>query len=58
MATISRGRIFICYRRQDTRHLAGRMRDSLTAHFGEDDVFMDVDAIEPGVDFTSEPRTH
>jgi hypothetical protein len=56
MATISRGRIFISYRRQDTRHIAGRIYDSLAAHFGEDDIFMDVDAIEPGVDFASEIR--
>jgi WD40 repeat protein len=54
MATISRGRIFICYRRRDTRDLAGRIGDSLIAHFGEDDIFMDVDAIEPGLDFASE----
>jgi hypothetical protein len=54
VATISRGRIFICYRRQDTRHLAGRIYDSLIANFGDDDIFMDVDAIEPGVDFANE----
>lgn len=54
MATISRGRIFICYRRRDTRDLAGRICDSLIAHFGEDDIFMDVDAIEPGLDFANE----
>jgi WD40 repeat protein len=54
MVTISRGRIFICYRRRDTRDLAGRISDSLITHFGEDDIFMDVDAIEPGLDFASE----
>jgi WD40 repeat protein len=54
MVIISRGRIFICYRRRDTRDLAGRLGDSLVAHFGEDDIFMDVDAIEPGLDFANE----
>src|SRR5215211_6655907 len=54
MATISRGRIFICYRRRDARDLAGRIYDSLVTQFGEDDIFMDVDAIEPGLDFVQE----
>jgi TIR domain len=54
MVTISRGRIFISYRRRDARDLAGRISDSLITHFGEDDIFMDIDAIEPGLDFASE----
>jgi class 3 adenylate cyclase len=45
------GGIFISYRRQETSHLAGRLYDRLADHFGEDQVFMDVDTIEPGVDF-------
>jgi hypothetical protein len=42
----------ICYRRQETSHLAGRLYDRLADRFGEDRVFMDVDSIEPGLDFS------
>ena len=45
-------RIFINYRREDTSGHAGRLYDALTAHFGEDCVFMDIDTIRPGRDFT------
>jgi hypothetical protein len=44
-------RIFVSYRREDTRHIAGRLFDRLAERFGETNVFMDVDSIEPGVDF-------
>ena len=47
-----RGRIFISYRRQETGDLAGRLYDRLEDRFGEARVFMDVDTIELGVDFT------
>jgi hypothetical protein len=47
------GSIFVSYRRDDTRHLAGRLYDRLADRFGSDHIFMDVDSIEPGVDFTS-----
>ena len=43
--------IFICYRRDDAPGYAGRLYDRLVAHFGADRVFMDVQGIEPGVDF-------
>jgi hypothetical protein len=43
--------VFISYRRQDTPHLAGRLYDRLREHFGQERVFMDVDSIEPGLDF-------
>lgn len=43
--------IFISYRRQDEPNFAGRLYDRLVARFGRDDVFMDVDTIELGVDF-------
>ena len=46
-------RIFISYRREDAPGHAGRLYDRLTAHFGEDQVFMDIDTIEPGEDFVS-----
>ncbi|HEX5679371.1 MAG TPA: PASTA domain-containing protein, partial [Desulfobacterales bacterium] len=43
--------IFISYRREDTAGHAGRIFDRLRETFGRDKVFMDVTAIEPGVDF-------
>ena len=45
------GRIFLSYRREDTRHLVGRVGDRLMDHFGDERVFVDVDTIEPGQDF-------
>jgi hypothetical protein len=47
-----RGRVFLSYRRDDTRHIAGRIADRLAVRIGAHQVFMDVDTIEPGVDFT------
>jgi DNA polymerase len=44
-------RIFINYRRQDTEGYVGRLYDHLLKHFDHDDIFMDVDSIQPGVDF-------
>jgi WD40 repeat protein len=44
-------KIFISYRRQDTKAIAGRIFDRLEAKFGRDAVFMDIDSIPPGVDF-------
>jgi hypothetical protein len=46
-------RIFVSYRRADTGGHAGRLYDALAARFGRDNVFMDIDTIELGVDFTS-----
>jgi uncharacterized membrane protein YhaH (DUF805 family) len=45
------GRIFISYRRGDDQSAAGRLYDRLLQHFDREQLFMDVDAIEPGVDF-------
>jgi hypothetical protein len=44
-------RIFISYRRDDSPAYAGRLFDQLSARFGPSQVFMDVDTLEPGVDF-------
>lgn len=44
-------RIFISYRRNDSAGHAGRLYDRLRAHFGADQVFMDVTGIEAGTDF-------
>jgi hypothetical protein len=43
--------IVLNYRREDTSAHAGRLYDDLADQFGGDQVFMDIDAIEPGVDF-------
>lgn len=43
--------IFISYRRDDAEGQAGRLFDDLIKQFGEDAVFIDVTAIEPGRDF-------
>ena len=45
------GRIFISYRRQETAWPAGRLDDVLVEHFPAEQVFKDVDSIEPGEDF-------
>ena len=44
-------RIFVSYRRGDSRGDAGRLTDKLKSHFGEKQIFRDVEAIEAGVDF-------
>jgi hypothetical protein len=46
------GGIFISYRRQDAPGYAGRLYDSLAAHYGDQRIFMDIGAIQPGQDFT------
>ena len=43
--------IFISYRREESAGHAGRVYDHLRERFGRDRVFMDVAAIEPGLDF-------
>ena len=43
--------IFISYRRDDSEGQAGRLYDDLSRTFGNSSVFMDVAAIEPGLDF-------
>ncbi|NMO16930.1 hypothetical protein HPC49_23430 [Pyxidicoccus fallax] len=45
------GRIFVSYRREDCAGEAGRLHDHLGNHFGPEQVFRDIDAIEIGVDF-------
>ncbi|MGH8917889.1 MAG: TIR domain-containing protein [Actinomycetes bacterium] len=45
--------VFLSYRREDTRHLAGRLADRLTEWLGPQQVFMDVDTIDPGADFAT-----
>ena len=38
-------RIFLSYRREDSSAWAGRLRDALSARFGEDNIFQDVVAV-------------
>ncbi len=45
-----RPRVFLSYRRADTRHAAGRAADRLADRY---ELFMDIDTIPPGVDFTA-----
>lgn len=54
MTVAEGGGIFVSYRRQESSHLAGRLADRLADRFGESQVFIDVDTIEPGVDFAEE----
>jgi hypothetical protein len=51
MSEIDSGGIFVSYRRQDTRHVAGRLFDRLAERFGRSHVFMGIVSIEPGLDF-------
>ena len=48
-----RVRVFLSYRRADTQHVAGRAGDKLGELF---ELFMDIDTIPPGVDFTDYVR--
>ena len=45
-------KVFICYRRDDSAGHAGRVQDRLEREFGRDLLFMDVDAIPLGVNFS------
>jgi len=44
-------KIFVSYRREDSRGDAGRLTDKLKAHFGDKQIFRDIEAIDPGLDF-------
>ena len=43
--------IFISYRRGDAKHAAGRLVDRLSRTFNRDQLFFDIDNIDPGLDF-------
>jgi TIR domain len=45
-------KVFISYRRDDSAGYAGRVRDRLERELGRDLLFMDVDAIPLGTNFT------
>ncbi len=44
--------IFISYRRHDSAGEAGRLVDSLKQYFKEEEIFIDIDTIQPGLDFS------
>jgi hypothetical protein len=46
------GGIFISYRREDSSGWTGRLAERLKARLGEKSIFMDLDGIELGIDFT------
>jgi hypothetical protein len=48
----SRTGVFISYRRDDKRDFARGLYERLARHLGEQQIFMDVDSIDLGVDFT------
>jgi ribose transport system substrate-binding protein len=45
------GQIFISYRREDSSAWAGRLSDRLKNRLPSNEIFMDVDTMDPGVDF-------
>ncbi|MGH3506723.1 MAG: toll/interleukin-1 receptor domain-containing protein, partial [Nocardioidaceae bacterium] len=47
-------KVFVNYRRRDTKHVAGRLRDVIAARYGSQSVFMDVDSIGAATDFVVE----
>jgi hypothetical protein len=46
--------IFINYRRDDAPGVAGRLGDRLAKNFAQRQIFMDVDAMKPGLDFVKQ----
>ncbi len=53
---MAKSQIFICYRRQDSEDIAGRLYERLARDFGPDGVFMDIDDIPLAVDFREHIR--
>ena len=45
--------IFISYRRDDSSGYAGRLFDRLVQRFGRERLFMDIENLEPGMDFVA-----
>jgi hypothetical protein len=50
--------IFINYRREDAPGVAGRLFDHLATKFSRQQLFMDVDAMKPGIDFVKQLDAH
>src|ERR1700693_4323311 len=49
--------IFINYRRDDAPGVAGRLFDYLALKYSRSGLFMDVDAMKPGIDFAQQLDT-
>jgi hypothetical protein len=45
------GKVFVNYRRNDSSASAGRLYDRLAARFPKNQIFIDVDNLDPGIDF-------
>jgi hypothetical protein len=45
--------IFLSYRRDDSSGYAGRLFDNLSERFSRERVFMDIETLEPGMDFVA-----
>lgn len=50
--------IFINYRRDDTPGVSGRLFDRLAVKYPRGDLFIDVDAMKPGLDFVKQLDDH
>jgi hypothetical protein len=50
-------KIILSYRRADSDAIAGRIRDKLASHYGDNSVFMDIDSIPFGFDFREHVKT-
>src|ERR1043166_645452 len=50
-------KIILSYRRSDSDAIAGRIRDKLVSHYGDETVFMDIDSIPFGLDFREHVKT-
>jgi|GEM_PF-845646 len=48
---MEKGKIFISYRREDTSGESGRLKDKLEQVFGKENIFYDVETLEPGLNF-------
>src|SRR5262245_57388801 len=48
------GRIFLSYRRDDSKTISGRIYDQLALRFGHETVFRDLDSLSLGGDFPKE----
>jgi hypothetical protein len=46
--------VFISYRREDSKYFADQLARDLRGHFGEEEVFLDLNDIPPGAKFDSE----
>lgn len=48
---MQKGKIFISYRQSDTQSEASRLKEDLEEVFGEENVFFDIETLEPGLNF-------